>query len=118
MKIVVIGLGNFGMSLAIHLADSGNEVIASDKDLKKIELIKNKVSHAVSMDATNESAYQSLPLKNTDVVIVAIGEHGGTGLMVTAIVKKITKAKILTRSSSEIQDTILEAMGIDQIVHP
>ncbi|PZW44073.1 trk system potassium uptake protein TrkA [Mesonia algae] len=118
MKIVVIGLGNFGMSLAIHLADSGNEVIASDKDLKKIELIKNKVSHAVSMDATNESAYQSLPLKNTDVVIVAIGEHGGTGLMVTAIVKKITKAKIITRSSSEIQDTILEAMGIDQIVHP
>jgi len=118
MKIVVIGLGNFGMSLAIHLADSGNEVIAADKSIEKIELIKNKVSHAVSMDATNESAYQSLPLKNTDVVIVAIGEHEGTALMATAIVKKITKAKIITRSSSEIQDTILEAMGVNQIIHP
>jgi trk system potassium uptake protein TrkA len=36
MKIVVIGLGNFGMALAIHLADSGNEVIAADRDIEKI----------------------------------------------------------------------------------
>ncbi|WP_121665995.1 potassium channel family protein [Mesonia aquimarina] len=118
MKIVVIGLGNFGMSLAVHLADSGNEVIAADQKLEKIELIKDKVSHAVSMDATNENAYNSLPLKNTDVVIIAIGSHEGAALMSTAIVKKITKAKIITRSSSAIQDTILEAMDVDQIIHP
>ncbi|MDR6299690.1 potassium channel family protein [Mesonia maritima] len=118
MKIVVIGLGNFGMSLAVHLADSGNEVIAADNNLEKIELIKEKVSHAVSMDATNENAYHSLPLKNTDVVIVAIGEHEGAALMSTAIVKKITEARIITRSASAIQDTILEAMDVDQIIHP
>lgn len=118
MKIVVIGLGNFGMSLAIHLANSGNEVIAADLKLDKIELIKDKVSHAVSMDATNESAYHSLPLKNTDVVIVAIGSNEGAALMSTAIVKKITEAKIITRSSSTVQDTILEAMNVDQVIHP
>jgi len=118
MKIVVIGLGNFGMSMAVHLADSGNEVIASDKSMEKIELIKDKVSHAVALDATNENAYQALPLNNTDVVIVAIGEYEGVALIATAIVKKITQAKIITRSSSAIQDTILEAMGVDQIIHP
>lgn len=118
MKIVVIGLGNFGMSLAIHLSNTGNEVIVADHDLEKIELIKNKVAHAVAIDATNENAYQSLPLNNADLAIVAIGERNGAAIMSTAIVKKLTKARIIARSSSALEDTILEAMGVDQIIHP
>ena len=118
MKVVVIGLGNFGMALAVHLAGSGNEVIAADRDIEKIELIKDKVSHAVAIDATNENAYHSLPLKSTDIAIVAIGSEEGAAMMSTAIIKKITDAKVVARSSSTIQDTILEAMGVDQIIHP
>lgn len=118
MKIVVIGLGNFGMSLAIHLSNTGNEVIVADHDLEKIELIKNKVAHAVAIDATNENAYQSLPLNNADLAIIAIGERNGAAIMSTAIVKKLTKARIIARSSSALEDTILEAMGVDQIIHP
>jgi len=118
MKIVVIGLGNFGMSLSIHLSDTGNEVIVADNNLEKIEQVKNKVTHAVAMDATNENAYQALPLKNADMAIIAIGQRNGAGIMSTAIVKKLTKAKIISRSSSDLEDTILEAMGVDQIIHP
>jgi len=118
MKIVVIGLGNFGMSLAIHLSNTGNEVIVADHDLEKIEQIKNKVAHAVAIDATNENAYQALPLNNADLAIIAIGERNGAAIMSTAIVKKLTKAKIIARSASALEDTILEAMGVNQIIHP
>lgn len=118
MKIVIFGLGNFGMSLAIHLADTGNEVIVADRNSEKIELIKDKVSHAVALDATNENAYHALPLKNTDIAVIAIGVDEGAAIMSTAIVKKISKAKIISRSSSAVQDTIFEAMGVDQIIHP
>lgn len=118
MKIIVIGLGNFGMSLAIHLSNTGNEVIVADHDLEKIEHIKNKVAHAVALDATNENAYHSLPLNNADLAIIAIGERNGAAIMSTAIVKKLTKAKIIARSTSALEDTILEAMGVDQIIHP
>tara|TARA_B100002051_G_scaffold243205_1_gene248918 strand:- start:157 stop:861 length:705 start_codon:yes stop_codon:yes gene_type:complete len=118
MKIVVIGLGNFGMSLAVHLSNTGNEVIVADQDLEKIEQIKNKVAHAVAIDATNENAYNSLPLNNADLAIIAIGQRNGAGIMSTAIVKKLTKAKIISRSASALEDTILEAMGVDQIIHP
>ncbi len=118
MKIVVIGLGNFGMSLAIHLSNSGNEVIVADRDIEKIELIKDKVAHAVAFDATNENAYNALPLNSTDLAVIAIGEKNGAAIMSTAIVKKLTKAKIIARSASALEDTILEAMGVDQIIHP
>lgn len=118
MKVVIIGLGNFGMSLAIHLSNSGNEVITADHDPEKVNMVKDKVAHAVIMDATNENAYNALPLKNTDLAIIAIGQRNGAGIMSTAIVKKLTKARIISRSASALEDTILEAMGVDQIIHP
>lgn len=118
MKIIVLGLGNFGMALAVYLAETNNEVIATDIDMEKIDMIKDKVSHAVALDATNENAYNALPLKHTDLAIVAIGERNGVNIKATAIIKKITKARVVARSSSSIEDTILEAMGVDQIIHP
>lgn len=118
MKVVIFGLGNFGMSLAIYLADSDNEVIAVDRDPEKIDFIKDKVSHAVVMDATNESAYRALPLKGTDRVVIGVGDNKGSAIMITAVAKKMCEAKIIARSSSSLQDTIFEAMGVDQIIHP
>ena len=72
----------------------------------------------MALDATNENAYHSLPLNNADLAIIAIGERNGAAIMSTAIVKKMTKAKIIARSASALEDTILEAMGVDMIIHP
>ncbi len=118
MQIVVLGLGKFGMALAGYLAETDNEVIVCDLDMEKIDAIKDKVSHAVAMDATHLNAYQALPLNRTDIAIVAIGEQGGVNIKAAAILKKITDAKIVARSASPIEDTIFEAMKVDQIIHP
>ncbi len=118
MKIIIIGLGNFGMSAAINLSNTNNEVIAVDIDPERIELIKDQVAHAVSFDAKKEAAYNSLPLKNTDLVVVALGDKNGAAIISVAIIKKLTEAKVIARSSSPIEDTILEAMGVDEIIHP
>ncbi len=75
MKIIVFGLGNFGMSLAISLTETGNEVIGVDMQINKVNLVKDKISYAVCMDSTNELAYEALPLKDADRAIVAIGEN-------------------------------------------
>ena len=106
------------MSAAIALSNTNHEVIAVDMDMEKISQIKDKVAHAVAFDAKKEAAYNSLPLKNTDLVIISIGDRNGTAIMSTAIIKKLTNAKIIARASSSIEDTILQAMGVDQIVHP
>lgn len=118
MKIIIFGLGNFGASLAVHLADSGNEVIVTDKNPEKVDLIKDKVSHAIVMDSTNENAYKALPNTSTDIAIIAISADEGAAIMTTAIVKNLFDCQIFARSSSYIQDRIFEAMQVDQIIHP
>lgn len=118
MKIIVFGLGNFGMSLSLSLTETGNEVIGIDKNIEKINLIKDKISHAICMDSTNELAYNAVPLKDADKVVVAIGENEGAAIITTAIIKKISDVKIISRALSPIHDTVLEAMGIYSIIHP
>ncbi len=118
MKIIIFGLGNFGMSLALSLTETGNEVIGVDKQMDKVNLIKDKISHAICMDSTNELAFEALPLKDADKVVVAIGENEGAAIITTAIIKKLSNAKIISRALSPIHDTVLEAMGIYSIIHP
>jgi trk system potassium uptake protein TrkA len=118
MKIIVFGLGNFGMALSLSLTETGNEVIAIDKQMDKINLVKDKISHAICMDSTNELAYEAVPLKDADKVVVAIGENEGAAIITTAIIKKLCDTKIISRALSPIHDTVLEAMGIHSIIHP
>jgi trk system potassium uptake protein len=118
MKIIIFGLGNFGMSLALSLTETGNEVIGVDYKMEKVNLIKDKISHSICLDSTNEQAYQALPIKQTDIAVIAIGENEGAAIITTAIIKKLSTAKVISRSLSAIHDTVLQAMGIDFIVHP
>ena len=118
MKVIIFGLGNFGTSLALSLTETGNEVIGVDNKMEKVNLIKDKISHSICLDSTNEQAFQALPIKQTDIAVVAIGENEGAAIITTAIVKKLSAAKVISRSLSPIHDTVLQAMGIDFIVHP
>lgn len=118
MKIIVFGLGNFGMSLAVSLTETGNEVIGVDVQMEKVNLVKDKIAHAIAMDSTNELAYAALPLQDADLVVVAIGENEGAAIITTAILKKLTNTNIISRALSPIHDTVLLAMGVTNIVHP
>lgn len=118
MKILIFGLGNFGHPLAINLTETGNEVIGIDLKMDKAERLRDKIAHVVCMDSTNELAYEALPIKETDLAIVAIGENEGAAIITTAILKKLNVSNIISRSLSPIHDTVLQAMGVDQIIHP
>jgi len=118
MKFIVIGLGIFGSSLAEKLTQLGHEVIGVDNKMEKIEDIKDKITYAVCLDCRHQSALNSLPFKNTDVCIVCIGEDEGANLLATALIKRMNVTRLISRSVSPIHSTILEAMGVAEIVRP
>ncbi len=120
MKYIIIGLGNFGSSLAQKLTEKGNEVIGVDIMMDKVEAIKDKITHAVCLDSTDINAVSNLPLKDTDIVIVAIGEDKGEGalIMATALMKQLKVKRLISRAVSPLQEMVLEAIGVDEIIHP
>ena len=118
MKYIIVGLGNFGASLAEKLTEMGNEVIGVDNNMSKVEAIKDKITHAVNLDSTDIAAVSNLPLKDTDIVIVGIGEDKGANIMATALMKQLHVKRLISRAVSPLQQMVLEAMGVDEIIHP
>lgn len=118
MKYIIIGLGSFGSKLAEALTEMGNEVIGVDSKLEKAELMKEKISHTIALDASDEVAISNLPIKDTDVVVICIGEDEGANLMATALMKKQNPKRLISRAVNPLQETILQAMGVEEIVHP
>lgn len=89
MKFIIIGLGNFGTSLADMLTQQGHEVIGVDSSIETIEGIKDRITQAICMDCRHQAVVKNLPLKDADIVIVTIGEDEGANLLTTALMKKI-----------------------------
>lgn len=118
MKYIIVGLGNFGSSLAMKLTASGNEVIGIDSRMEKVDQFKEKISHTICLNATDEFTVSGLPLKNTDVVIVAIGEDQGANIMATALFKNQQVKRLISRAINPLHERVLQALGVDEIVHP
>lgn len=118
MKFIIVGLGNFGASLAEKLTAQGNEVIGIDNSMQKVDALKEKISHTICMDATDQYTVTGLPLKDTDIVIVAIGEHEGANIMTTALFKNLKVKRLISRAINPLHENVLKAIGVDEIVHP
>ena len=73
MKSLIIGLGTFGATLATDLTNKGHEVIGVDHTEQRVEDIKDNISVAYIMDATERVALKQLPLSEMDCAIVCIG---------------------------------------------
>lgn len=118
MKYIVFGLGNFGKALSLGLTEMGHEVIGVDKNMKRVEQIKEKITHAVCLDSTDREAVESLPLKSSDAAIVAIGEDEASSLLTTALLKQMNVKRIIGRVVSDLQRVVLEAMSITEFILP
>ena len=118
MKYIIIGLGNFGAPLGEKLTAMGNEVIGVDNHQSKVENLKETLSHTICMDATDEFTMKGLPWKETDIVIVAIGEDQGANIMVTAMLKNLKVNRLISRAINPLHEKVLRAIGVDEIVHP
>ncbi|SDB26900.1 trk system potassium uptake protein TrkA [Flavobacteriaceae bacterium MAR_2010_188] len=118
MKYIIVGLGSFGSSLAEKLTAQGNEVIGIDSSMTKVELLKEKISHTICMNASDELAVGGLPLNDTDIVIVAIGENQGANIMTTALFKNFQVKRLISRAIDPLHEKVLLAIGVDEIVHP
>lgn len=118
MKYLIIGLGNFGATLACQLTDNGHDVIGIDHNEHRVEEVKEKIAVSYIMDATEKNAIRSLPLEEMDFIVVAIGQSMEYSLRAVAILKELGQAKVYARALDQTHMSILKAMDVQQICIP
>lgn len=117
-EFVVFGLGRFGRSVAITLAESGCEVLVVDENETIIQEIAEDVTYAIKADVTDAEALSSLGISNFDGAIVAIGENLEASVMVTILAKEMGIPYVLAKAQSEIHAKVLKKVGADMVVFP
>jgi trk system potassium uptake protein TrkA len=117
-QFVILGIGNFGHYLAIHLYKKGHEVLVIDKRSNRVTEIKDQVSQAVVADATDRKALEALGLDKMDAAVVCIGSVLSESILATLNLKDIGVERVYAKALSEAHSRILQKIGASEVFFP
>lgn len=118
MKVVVVGLGQFGFAAATLFARSGVETIAIDRDMALVERIKDEVSLSVCADATSIENLKAHGVEEADVLVAAIGRDFESLVLAVVHANKLGIPRIIARAASDAHVRVLKAVGTHEVVNP
>lgn len=118
MRVLIIGLGNFGKVLATELTDMGHDVIGIDHNELRVEELKDRISLSYILDASEVLSLKSLPLDEIDCAVVTIGQSMDYSLRAVSALKRLNVKRIYARAIDDTHRSILGAMGITYIFIP
>lgn len=116
MKFIIIGVGQFGRALALHLSDLGYEVTILDERESVIAELKDNVSLALVGDATDARVLKQLDVQDSRTyVIVAVGSMFERNILITAMLRDMGAKNILSRSVNDIHAKVLKLIGVEDV---
>ncbi len=118
MKFGVIGLGNFGATVARALFEGGHEVVVLDRDKGRVQAAQKFASQAIIADATQKKVLEELGLDKMDAVVVSLGKDLSASVLVTLYLRDLKVKKIVVKIASEDHGRVLEKVGATEIVFP
>lgn len=117
-QCIVVGLGWFGMNVARNLSEAGIEVLAIDKEISLVERASKFVTKAVCLDVSNSDAFESLPLSEFDIGVVAMAENIAMSVVSCLTLKENNVTKIIAKVGDKNHRKVLEKIGVDEIIFP
>lgn len=117
-SILLIGLGNFGKMVAQQITEMGHQVMAVDKDEKRVNEAMPYVTDALIGDSTNVSFLKSLGINDYDACIVAIGDDFQSSLETTSLLKELGGQMVVAMAKRDVQAKFLLRNGADEVVNP
>lgn len=117
-SFAVIGIGRFGLAIAIKLFELGHEVLAIDKDPDKVDEIADSVTQAVCANPMEPGVISELAINECDVVIVAIGNNLSDSILITMMLKEYGTKYVIAKAQDENHRKVLQKVGADQVVIP
>ncbi|MCD7840167.1 MAG: TrkA family potassium uptake protein, partial [Erysipelotrichaceae bacterium] len=116
-SFAVIGLGRFGMALAIKLASEGKEVIGIDMDEERVREFRDYSDYAYVATSMSKKVLQEIGVQDCDVAIVCMGSQLETSILTTLNVIHLGVKEVIAKATNEAHGEILQKLGA-QVVYP
>ena len=116
--VLLIGVGRFGLRIAMRLAEMKVEVMAVDKNEERVKAAVPYVTSGVVGDSTSEEFLKTIGVRNFDECVVAIGDDVLASIETTCQLKELGAKRVIARASKDIHERLLLRNGADEIVFP
>lgn len=113
----ILGLGRFGMALAVELAAAGCDIIAIDRDENKVRAIRAYTENAYVASSLSKETLMEAGIQSCDVVVVGIGEQLDTSILTTLTVVSLGVKRVIAKATTPEQGEVLEKLGAE-VIYP
>ncbi|PSK91284.1 trk system potassium uptake protein TrkA [Murinocardiopsis flavida] len=117
-RVLVVGLGRFGSSLATELVDHGWEVLGVDSNPRLVQAYADALTHTVVADSTDDEALRQIGAHEFSRAVVAIGTHLEESILTTSLLVDMGVPHIWAKAISRRHGRILQQIGAHNVVLP
>lgn len=117
-RIVVLGLGRFGGSLATELVRHEWDVLGVDVSPRLVRDFADDLTHAVVADTTDEQTLRQLGVHQFSHAVVGIGTNLEASILTTSALVDLGVPNIWAKAVSRQHGKILERVGAHHVVLP
>ncbi|GAB3210262.1 potassium channel family protein [Marinactinospora thermotolerans] len=117
-RVLVIGLGRFGSSLALELVTHGWEVLGMDSNPRLVQAYADSLTHTVVADSTDDEALRQVGAQEFSRAVVAIGTHLEESILTTSLLVDMGVPNIWAKAISRRHGRILQQIGAHHVVLP
>jgi trk system potassium uptake protein TrkA len=117
-QVLVIGLGRFGSAVARELERLGHEVLAVDSSETAVNDVAREVTHAMQLDASDESALRAAGAEHFHTAIVAISSKAEPSIFATMVLKRLGVPNVIAKAGDSLHAEILTRVGADRVILP
>ena len=114
-RVLVIGLGRFGIALTEELWRGRAEIVVVDNDERSIQEVKDRCDAAFVADATDITALEGAGVREIDTAVVAFGRNFEAAVLAVSALRKWGVAEIVARATSRERADVLRAVGATRV---
>lgn len=118
LDIGVIGLGKFGLELALTLSSLGHNVVGLDAREERVRMAQDDLATVYRGNATDITVLRQLRFEDLDPVIVSVGDSMEDSLLIVLALQEMNVRNIHVKANSLEYQKILNRLGVSHVIMP
>lgn len=117
-RFVVVGMGNFGASVAETLHGMGHDVAALDRDADRVDQMARIVSRAGVGDGTDVRTLRRLGAEDADAAVISTGDNITASALTALVMRDLGIEELYVKVVSHDHARLIEKIGVTETIFP
>lgn len=117
-RYLIVGLGNFGSSVAETLAGAGHDVVALDRDEARVDQMTRQVTKAAVGSGTDATTLREVGADAADAAVISTGDDITSSAMAALLLREMGVEELYVKVISHEHARLIEKIGVTETIFP